>query len=183
MNLWSLQMLTLTLSVLWANSADKIYFSYFSQKIGFTVSCHRRQFTWNVKSYFLGQIKNISKCGLLNNLPSMWSLKQDWWKEWLKMINLISFFFVLGVEWIVDLFKPTRCSCFHFPLVNVFPTCFTMAGHLQWLFLTVHHQYVIQELDFVFCKRKKKKKRQVAHISVNIQIKVSTTKLWTKSFI
>ena len=63
-------------------------FSYFSQKIGFDISCKLslwRQFAWNVKSYFLEKnIKNISKCCLLKFAPSMQSVKDLLWHETLK---------------------------------------------------------------------------------------------------
>ena len=53
---------SLTLCMLGKNFARQHYeiFSYFSQKIGFNISCKlspRRQFAWNVKTYYLGKIK------------------------------------------------------------------------------------------------------------------------------
>ena len=78
-------MIQLTLSMLWANSADDkliFFFLIFPRKQDLTVHANcllRRQFTWNVKSYFLGNIrKNISKYLLLNFLPSMLSLEKKW---------------------------------------------------------------------------------------------------------
>ena len=72
----SYQTKPLTLSTLWANSADnKFTFSYISQKTGFDISC---KLSPNKIIYKKCQIlfsgknnKNVSNCHLLKLLPSM----------------------------------------------------------------------------------------------------------------
>ena len=90
-NLPVLFLIVLTLTMLWANSVDDklicFLFSlenriwHFMQIVSYETICMkcqilRRQFAWNVKSYFLEKKnkKNISKC-LLKFLPSMQSVK------------------------------------------------------------------------------------------------------------
>ena len=53
--------------------------SYFSQKIGFDISCKLSPFAWKVKPLFLGKNKkNISICRLLKILLRVPSIKQFW---------------------------------------------------------------------------------------------------------
>ena len=60
---------SLTFTTLWANSA------YVKLMIFFYFPENRRQFAWNVKAYFLGKIKYVSRCCLLKFLPSMLNIK------------------------------------------------------------------------------------------------------------
>ena len=75
---------TLTFITLWANSADDefiIFFSYFPQKQGFDISCKLSPLETiciKCQTCFLGKIgKDILKCRLQKNLPSMLSRTQN----------------------------------------------------------------------------------------------------------
>ena len=63
----------LTLSTLGKIFSRRIlkYFTYFSHKTGYDISC-RRQFTWDVKSCFLGKIRKISSICCLLKMPREW---------------------------------------------------------------------------------------------------------------
>ena len=68
----------LTITTLWAFSADDklimVYFSYFYKKIGFDISCKLSPYETICMKCILFSVKNkknISKCHLLNILPSV----------------------------------------------------------------------------------------------------------------